>query len=167
MNCMAIQTLTHGRVTWVNIVHPTPSDVDELRERYPYIHPLNLEDVQSHMERPKIDEDEDYIFVVMHFPQWDPAKALSRPHEVDVFVGRGYVVTIHDGILNPLVNLWDKCNKDDDQREKVLGRGANHAFYVIIDQLVDYVFLRFCGKSMAISAALKKIFLLPIRGCYS
>lgn len=137
---MSIQTLTHGRITWLNIVHPTPADVDKLRDFYPYIHPLNLEDVQSHMERPKIDEDEDYLFVVMHFPYWDVAKALSRAREVDIFIGRGYVVTLHDGILRPLINLWEKCEKDVDYREKVLGRGANHAFYTIIDQLVDYIF---------------------------
>jgi magnesium transporter len=137
---MTTQKLTHGRVTWVDIVHPTPADVDELRELYPYIHPLNLEDVQSHMERPKIDEDENYIFAVMHFPHWDAAKALSRAREVDFFIGRGYVVTVHDGVLRPLLNLWEKCEKDEDYREKLLGRGANHTFYTIIDQLVDYIF---------------------------
>ncbi len=136
---MAIQTITHGRVTWVNIVHPTPTDVDELREMYPYIHPLNLEDVQSHMERPKIDEDQDYLFVVMHFPHWDAQKALSRPREVDIFVGRGYVVTIHDGVLRPITNLWTACERDEEQRERTLGRGANHTFYLIIDRLVDYI----------------------------
>ena len=136
---MSIQTLSHGRVTWINIVHPTPADVDELRNLYPYIHPLNLEDVQSHMERPKIDEDEDYLFLVMHFPQWDAAKALSRPREVDMFVGRGYVITVHDSTLRPLITLWEDCIKEEERRERVLGRGSNHAFYMIVDQLVDYI----------------------------
>lgn len=136
---MAIQTLTHGRVTWLNIVHPTPTDVDKLQQLYPYIHPLNLEDVQSHMERPKIDEDQDYLFIVMHFPQWDAQKALSRAREVDIFVGRGYVVTVHDDSLPPLTNLWNSCENDGEQRERTLGRGANHTFYQIIDRLVDYI----------------------------
>jgi len=136
---MAIQKLTYGRVTWVNIVHPTREDVDELRQLYPYIHPLNLEDVQSHMERPKIDEDQDYLFVVMHFPLYDHEQALTRSREVDFFVGRGYVVTIHDNSLKPMQIMWGACSSDETQREKVMGRGANHAFYVIIDQLVDYI----------------------------
>ncbi len=137
---MAIQKMQHGRITWLNIVHPTPADVDELRELYPYIHPLNLEDVQSHMERPKIDEDEDYLFVVMHFPLWDARQSLSRPKEVDFFIGRGYVVTIHDGVLKPLQKMWELAETDEDMRERLLGRGANHAFYSIVDQLVDYFF---------------------------
>ena len=67
---MTLHKIVFGRVTWIDIVHPTPADVDKLKELFPYIHPLNLEDVRSPMERPKIDEDEDYIFVVMHFPAW-------------------------------------------------------------------------------------------------
>lgn len=137
---MAIEKLMYGRVTWVNIVHPSPADVDELRQLYPYIHPLNLEDVQSHMERPKIDQDEDYLFVVMHFPVWDARHALSRPQEVDIFIGRGYVVTIHEGGLKPLQSLWERCLIDETQRQRMMGRGANHTFYTIVDQLVDYVF---------------------------
>jgi magnesium transporter len=137
---MAIKTLIHGRVTWLNIVQATPADVDELHVLYPYFHPLNLEDVQSYIERPKIDEDEDYLFVVMHFPHWDPQKSLSRAREVNIFIGRGYVIMIHDGYLYPLNKLWDDCQRDEIQREKLLGRGSNHAFYQIVDVLVDYIF---------------------------
>jgi len=136
---MALEKITHGRVTWINIINATPDDVEFLRETYPYIHPLNLEDVRSPMERPKIDEDEEYMFVIMHFPIWDAGQALSRPREVDLFVGRGYVVTIHDGTLKPLKRLHERVTNDELEREKLLGRGANHAFYSIIDQLVDYI----------------------------
>ncbi|MGD8736764.1 MAG: CorA family divalent cation transporter, partial [Anaerolineae bacterium] len=61
---MGIETLSHGGVTWVNIEKPTPEDVDYLREHYPF-HPLDLEDCLSRLERPKIDEYEDYLFVIM------------------------------------------------------------------------------------------------------
>lgn len=139
MNVMATHILTYGRVTWINIINPTPTDVEELRERYPYIHPLNLEDMRSPMERPKIDEDENYLFVVLHFPLFDHVKSLSRPREVDLIIGRGYVVTVHDGSLKPLTTLWKLCEEDEAQRQRLMGRGANHAFYTFIDQLVDYV----------------------------
>jgi magnesium transporter len=136
---MAIQKLAHGRVTWLNISDPTPSDVNDLREMFPYIHPLNLEDVSSVIERPKIDTDENYLFVVMHFPLYDKRTSLSRAREVDLFIGRGYLVTIHDNSLKPLQRLWEQCQVDEMQRQRMLGRGANHAFYTVIDQLVDYV----------------------------
>ncbi len=137
---MTIYQLSSPRATWINIVNPTPADVESLRRAYPYIHPLNLEDVLSPLERPKIDDDDDYLFVVMHFPLWDSIKRLSRPREVDMFVGRGYVVTVHDGTLKPLVQLYRQCEESPEALHKLLGKGASHAFYDILDKLVDYCF---------------------------
>jgi len=136
---MATKKITYGRVTWVNIVQPDRDDVESLGEVYPYIHPLNLEDLRSRIERPKLDQDENYLFVVLHFPTWDESKRLSRASEVDIIMGRGYVVTIHDGVLRPLDVLWQRCESDETQRADMLGQGANHTFYVIIDALVDYI----------------------------
>lgn len=137
---MTITQLSSSRATWVNIIEPTPGDVAFLRQAYPYIHPLNLEDILSPLERPKIDDDDHYIFVVLHFPLWDPVKRLSRPSEVDLILGRGYVVTIHDGVLKPLTQLYRLCEENPDMLNRLLGRGSSHAFYEIIDRLVDNFF---------------------------
>jgi magnesium transporter len=51
-------------------------------ENYPHFHPLDLEDLQSRIERPKIDEYDDYLFVVMQFPLWDAVQRVSRAAEV-------------------------------------------------------------------------------------
>ena len=75
---MATTKITYGRVTWTDIVHPTPTDVENLAEEYPFIHPLNLEDLLSPIERPKLDQDDQYLFVVLHFPVWDPQQRLTR-----------------------------------------------------------------------------------------
>jgi magnesium transporter len=137
---MAIHQLSTSRTTWVNIIKPTPEDIDFLRLAYPYVHPLNLEDLTSRLERPKIDDDEHYLFVVMHLPLWDPVKRLSRPSEVDLIVGRGYVVTVHDDVLSPLSRLYERCEENPDVLNRLLGRGSSHAFYEIIDNMVDYIF---------------------------
>lgn len=136
---MTIHQITYGRVTWTDVVHPTPADVDALKQAYSYIHPLNLEDLLSPIERPKLDEDEDYLFVVLHFPFWDALKRLTRPREVDIFLGRGFVITIHDGSLKPLSALYESCEVDEAARARILGQGSSHTFYVIIDHLVDYI----------------------------
>ncbi|RMF78195.1 MAG: magnesium transporter [Chloroflexi bacterium] len=137
---MATYQYQYGRVTWTNIISPTQEDVAALREAYPFIHPLHLEDLLSRIERPKIDEDEDYLLIVLHFPWWDAEKNLSRASEVDIFIGRGFIVTVHDGILKPLLRIEQRCKEDEEERENLLGQGANHTMYVIIDQLVDYIF---------------------------
>ncbi len=136
---MATQIIQHGRVTWTNIERVTPEDIEQLREQYPHFHPLDLEDLQSRIERPKIDEYDDYLFVVMQFPLWDPVQRISRPAEVDMFVGSGYLVTVSDGTLEPLRRLFEQCQTNDEVREQLMGRGASKVFYAVIDRLVDYI----------------------------
>ena len=134
-----MRTIQHGRVTWVNIERVTAEDVMALREAYPHFHPLDLEDLMSRIERPKIDEYDDYLFVVMQFPLWDPVERVSRASEVDMFVGSGYFVTVHDGMLKPLRHLFEQCEADPEVREQIMGRGASRVFYAVIDRLVDYI----------------------------
>ena len=137
---MSTRTLRHDSTTWLDLVSPSADDVARLHERYPHFHPLNLEDIHSPIERPKIDQDDDYLFLVMHFPQWDSAGEVSRASEVDFFVGRDYVVTVHTGTLKPLTCAFQRCQAADEARAELLGRGGPHAFYTLLDQLVDYIF---------------------------
>ena len=137
---MSTHTITHKAVTWIDLVNPTPEDVAALRERFPFIHPLNLEDIRSPIERPKLDHDDDYLFAVMHFPLWDARHELSRASEVNFVVTRDVVVTVHNGNLKPVATSFERCQSDDAARDKLLGRGAVHCFYTLVDQLVDYVF---------------------------
>jgi magnesium transporter len=136
---MGLETLSHGQVTWVNIEKPSAEDMDYLRERYPF-HPLDLEDCLSRLERPKIDEYEDYLFVIMQFPVFDEAHRVSRASEVDLFIGPGYLVTVHDGNLWPIARLFDDCQTDEAIQAKHMGRGASSLMHDVIDRLVDYCF---------------------------
>jgi len=137
---MTTQRITGERITWVNITDPTIHDVAWLRRNYPFFHPLNLEDMISHIERPKVDDEGDYLFVVMHFPLWDAVTRLSRASEVDFFVGRNFIVTVHDGVLKPLNQLFKASDTHPEERQSLLGKSAGHAFYVMVDNLVDYIF---------------------------
>ncbi len=136
---MATEVISHGRVTWTNIINPTEDDVRALREAYPHFHPLDLEDLRSHIERPKIDEYEDYLFVVMQFPLWDADRKISRASEIDMFVGSGYLVTVHDGTLKPLVDFFERCRNYPTMREQYMDQGASRAFHAVIDRQVDSI----------------------------
>lgn len=136
---MTTQTLTYGRVTWTDIERASESDIKLLRANHPDFHPLDLEDLLSRIERPKIDEYDDYLFVVMQFPIWDSKNRVSRATEVDIFIGEGYLVTVHDGVLKPLSNMFIKCQEDEAARQKVMGGGSSRLAHAIIDGLVDYI----------------------------
>jgi magnesium transporter len=134
---MSISTVTENKISWINIVQPTHDDIEHLRRYYPF-HPLDLEDCLSDIERPKVDEYDEYLFIVMHFPVYDPNKQVSRIAEVDVFIGNEYLITLHHGELKPLVRLFQECQSDGRARARHMSKGAGQLLYGILDRTVDY-----------------------------
>jgi magnesium transporter len=136
--------VSENKVSWINIENPTPEDIAHLRRYYPF-HPLDLEDCLSDIERPKVDEYEDYLFIVMHFPVYDPDKRISRISELDVFIGSGYLITVHHGELKPLIDLFHECQRDERARIRHMSKGAGQLLYGILDRTVDYI-MRILGR---------------------
>ena len=109
--------------------------------RFPAFHPLNLEDIVSPIERPKLDQDDDYLFLVMHFPLWDSRDELSRPSEVDFFLGRRLCRHRAQRRAQAPGQLPSSAARPTPRRaDELLGQGANHLLHALIDQLVDYIF---------------------------
>src|SRR5690349_16199428 len=65
-----VEVINHDGLRWINIERPTAVDQAWLEEHFEF-HPLAYEDVQSRNQRPKIDEYDDYMFIVLHFPVFD------------------------------------------------------------------------------------------------
>ena len=82
-----VESLTWEDVTWVNIEGPTERETEYLAQNYPF-HPLDLDDCLSRIQRPKIDQYEDYLFLVLHFPVFNKKTRVTTPSQVSVFVGQ-------------------------------------------------------------------------------
>ena len=159
---MIMSTLTQNKVNWINIVHPSHEDIEHLRRYYPF-HPLDLEDCLSNIERPKVDEYDDYLFIVMHFPVNDPNSRISRISELDIFIGSGYLITLHHGELKPLVQLFEECQKDERARIRHMGKGAGQLLYGILNRTVDYVMNILLGVGESINEVEEEIFVRDMR----
>lgn len=131
---------TENGLTWVDVIYPTRDEVHSLGEHYGF-HPLHREDVLSRIQRPKLDDndDEEYVFLVLHFPVFDEVERLSMISEVDVFVGADFVVTFHDGRLRPMRRLAQTAG-DERGSALLLGRGSGFLLYRIIEAFVNYCF---------------------------
>jgi magnesium transporter len=159
---MSMSTITENRVSWINIVDPSPEDITHLRRYYPF-HPLDLEDCLSTIERPKVDEYENYLFIVMQFPIYNPHEQVSRISEVDIFIGSGYLITLHDGDLPPLLHLFQECEKDERARTKHMSKGAGQLLYGLLDRTVDYVMRILLKVGERINAVEARIFTEDMR----
>src|ERR671921_339821 len=124
---------------WINIERPRAVDQAWLEERFEF-HPLDYEDVFSRNQRPKVDEYDDYLFVVLHFPRFDKAVGRLNAAELDIFVGPDYVVTLPNEPIQPLEYLFERCRTREDIREALFAKGPGYLLYKIVDDCVDSSF---------------------------
>jgi len=155
---MALETLLHNNLTWTNIEKPTSKEMGDLQERYPFFHPLDLEDCLSKIERPKIDEYDNYLFIVMHFPVFDKTTRRVGSSQVAIFVGHNFLVTVSDGTLKPLKEDFKNCQEGREFREQFMGRGSNYLLYEVIDSLMDYCLPILDKESQNIERVEERIF---------
>jgi magnesium transporter len=132
-----IESVSLGGFTWYDIERPTEADTLHLAQNFPF-HPLDLDDVLSKRQRPKIDEYKDYLFLVFHFPAYNKQERLLMPSQLSVFIGPNYLITMHAGNLKPLTKLFRECELDEESRKEYLTHGSGYVLYRIVDRLVDY-----------------------------
>ncbi|RLC73011.1 MAG: magnesium transporter, partial [Chloroflexi bacterium] len=136
-----LEYVSSSRLTWVYIERPTQAEVDFLARHFPQFHSLNLDDVLSRVQRPKIDEYEDHLFLVLHFPVFHKEARITAPSEVDIFVGEDYMVTIHcNGDLKPLSSFFKACQASEEMRRNYLEHSSGYLLYQVLDRLVNYCF---------------------------
>ena len=136
-----VHELTASGLTWVNVVSPDVETAQGLAARFGW-HPLDVEDIVSKRQRPKVDdyEDDGYLFAVLHFPFYDTQVQRLNAAELDIFVGHDYVVTIPNHELRPVTRLFARCEEDDLFREQLFARGSGRLLYEVLDDLFDYCF---------------------------
>jgi magnesium transporter len=136
-----VRELGASGLTWVNGVGLDVDAATELAERFGW-HPLDVEDIVSKRQRPKVDdyEDEGYLFVVLHFPAYDKAVQRLNATELDVFIGPDYLVTIPNRELLPVTRLFARCENDEALREQLFAKGSGRLLYEVLDDLFDYCF---------------------------
>src|SRR3954453_12245553 len=126
-------------LTWVHLDRPDEAAVSALAERFGW-HELDVEDVLSKRQRPKIHEYPDYLFVVLHFPFYDKSVQRLNAAELDVFLGPDYVVPLPAVPLLPVTRLFTRCRENEDLRGDLFANGSGRLLYEILDDLFDYCF---------------------------
>jgi len=136
-----VHELSASGLTWVNVVAPDTETAQTLAVRFGW-HPLDVEDIVSKRQRPKVDdyEEDGYLFAVLHFPVFDQAVQRLNAAELDIFIGHDYVVTIPNRELLPVTRLFQRCEGDERLREQLFARGSGRLLYEILDDLFDYCF---------------------------
>jgi magnesium transporter len=126
-------------IRWIHIESPRTVDRDWLEENFDF-HPLDYEDVYSRNQRPKLDQYDDYVFIVLHFPMFDKTTGRISAAELDLFMGPDYLITLPNVPLAPLNAMFERYREKDDLREATFAKGSGYLLYKIVDTCVDASF---------------------------
>lgn len=134
-----IQKIKTQKFTWINITNPNPSSIEYLRQNFNF-HPLDLDDCLNETLRAKLDEYDDYLFMVMNLPIFDRKTRVISLTEVDIFIGKDFLITINNGKLEPLKNMFESCQIDESERIKYLNDDVTFLIYNILNNFQKYCF---------------------------
>jgi magnesium transporter len=119
---------------WVDVVDPTPEEIAHIGEKFGF-HPLALEDVQRGGQRPKIDQYDGYQYIVFYGLTTETDRCKS--HEVDIFLGKHYMVTFHDSLLPVMGETATRWRTNVAELDN---HGPGFLLYSLLDSLVDGYF---------------------------
>lgn len=119
-------------VMWVDLTTPSDKESFVLTHDFKF-HPLAIEDVISEVPRPKLDDYGNYLFLVFQLADYMGKEEGLKIGEVDLFLSKNAVVSVHFDEHPVFDRLYDKARKDD----RLFSRGADFLFHAVLDAIVD------------------------------
>ena len=117
---------------WVDLTKPGDEEKRLLLEVF-HFHPLSVEDAGSSLQFPKIESYQGYLYLVLHGIDAKPKRDQFATRDVDFFLGRNYLVTVHDGESRSVERLREMCTR----HEHILREGPVALLHRIVDGMVD------------------------------
>ena len=121
-----------GLLLWVDLDRPTAEETKFVLESVFQFHPLAIEDCVAPNSLPKVEDYEDYLFIVTHAVDFTRTDKFATT-ELDLFLGRDYLVTFHSAPLKSMQSAIDRAMKSTG----VVARGPDRLAHTLLDFLVD------------------------------
>ncbi len=122
-------------VFWLDVQHPTEQELTTIAETF-QLHPLAVEDASHEHQRPKVEEYEHFFFLVFHTMNLNADTQELVTHELDIFVGQNYLITVHTEPIEALDEVEQRWKRSSTHLE----RGIGILLYSLLDTLVDHYF---------------------------
>ena len=117
---------------WIGLHEPSPEELAGVAREFG-LHQLAVEDAVNAHQRPKLERYDDALFLVLKTLWYVDENDAVETGEINVFVGRGYVVTVRHGAGAELTG----ARRDLEERASVLGHGPSAVVYAVCDRVVD------------------------------
>ena len=120
-------------VLWVDFSSEPPEICQPILEQFGF-HPLAIDDALQETHVPRLDDWGEYLYIVFNYMDMDlnGSSWETQVDELDVFLGKNYIVTHHDQQISAVDETWVVCDRD----ERNIHEGADHILYRIADHLM-------------------------------
>ncbi|MDD2745656.1 MAG: magnesium transporter CorA family protein [Candidatus Gracilibacteria bacterium] len=135
---MAETELKFPKTKWIDIINPSEDAVDELMSTYNF-HELDRDALIESNQTARVDTYEHYLFVVLHFPKYDPKTKRYLTNEFNIFVAKDYLITVRYYASQSLDKLQDQLEKSS-KKKGASDISSGTILYQVIDQMLDKVF---------------------------
>lgn len=122
-----------GVVVWADVHGPDGQDTAVLRDVFKF-HPLAVEDALQSLQFPKIEVYPNFLYVVLHGIDFQPERHSFSTSDVDFFLSRKFLVTVHDGNRRSVMEVEASCSYNS----AILGEGSVALMQRIVDNMVDH-----------------------------
>lgn len=121
---------------WVDIQSEPAERIEKLLAEVFQFHPLAIDDALREVHVPKVDDWGKYVYCVAHGIVFDEAETRLTTRELDLFLGRNFLVTHHKEPVSAADRMWSASQRD----ARGLERGADYLLYNLLDLLIsDYM----------------------------
>ena len=125
-------------VTWINIEGIHQTDILEKIGSCYNLHPLVMEDILNTEQRPKIENYQDYLYIVLRMLYYDDAANAVSSEQISLVVGKNYVISFQEGIEGDVFGHLRELLRNE--KGRVRRQGADYLVYSLIDAIVDNYF---------------------------
>lgn len=126
----------HGK-RWVYGDRPNAEEIGNLAENY-NIHPVVVEELSHQTLRPKVDRFQNFLYLILHFPVFDPETKTSLGAEIDFIIGKDFLITISYEGNEALTDFFGDLQKNQEEMERVFSSGIEMVFYQLLSRLYDF-----------------------------
>lgn len=144
---------------WIDLEDPTVKEATILEDPF-HFHPLAIEDCLSEVHHPKVDDYDEYLFIIVHGIRFDAPTDAFITRELDMFLGRNYLITHHKGPMRSITTARELCDKNIIPS---LPKGVDFLCHHIMDQVFEHYFPNLDAIEDKIQLAQVEVFENPTR----
>lgn len=134
-----IKEIKTKKFVWLDIAGATQENLKYLKQEFGF-DSIDLGDCLPTRQRQKIHQRTNYLFMILQFPYYNRKIKTIESSEVDLFIGRKFLVLVHEDDLNPLIDFFQMYQSDPIMRSRLSNESVAGLTHKLLNKLYAYCY---------------------------